>query len=370
MRNIARITLPLALAALVTACTSAPPRGPCTEGGPGAPLDSVCGFENPEDIEYVEGSEIVVVSNMRFDGRDPTGLTRGGYLATLVPATGEVRRIWPASDAQDDGARPLLGDPVCAAPPAGAFYPHGLTSAVRDGATLVYVVAHQGEAGGREAVEIFEVTRADTATRLRWRGCVPMPPGTSGNDAAVTPDGEIVVSNYQPSMSLWYTIKANVLGMNTGDVRAWLPGRGWRSVPRTDARQANGIAVSRDGSTFFYSETATGEVHRARRVDGGALASVDVGGNPDGLAWSGRGTLLVATHTGGAALLPCALGRAPCRTSWEIHEIDPATLAVRLLLAHDGDLVGAVSAPLVIGNRLYLASIYDDRIGVAALPER
>jgi hypothetical protein len=271
---------------------------------------------------------------------------------------------------RDADVEPRLGDPVCAGPPAGAFYPHGLTSAVRDGATLAYVIGHQGEAGGREAVEIFEVTGAGPATRLGWHGCVPMPAGASGNDVAVAPDGEIVVSNYQPSMSLWYTVKAQVLGMNTGDVRAWLPGRGWRSVPRTAARQANGVAVSRDGLTLFYSELATGAVHRSRRADGGALASIDVGGFPDNLAWSGRGTLLVATHTGGAGLLFCAFGRTPCRTSWEIHEIDPATLAARPLFTHDGEVVGAVSTPLVVGDRLYLASIFDDRIGVTTLPER
>ena len=77
-----------------------------------------------------------------------------------------------------------------------------------------------------------------------------------------------------------------------------------------------------------------------------------MGGNPDKLAWTRRGKLLVATHTQGAALLLCALGRAPCRTSWEIHEIEPETMASRLIRSHYGSIIGAVSTPLEVDGCL------------------
>jgi hypothetical protein len=360
----------LGLAALCAACGDEPPRGPCRTDGP---IGTLCGFQNPEDIEYVAGGEVIVAANMRFDGRDD-GAVRGGYLSALALATGRTHRLWPtdppAAAVAADATDATLGDPVCRTPPAGAFYPHGITTAVREGRTLVYAIGHAGEAGGREAIELLELTGRGPAARLVWRGCVPMPPRAMGNDLAVAPDGEIVVSNYQPTMSLWHTVKANVLRLSTGEVLAWRPDRGWRTLPGTAARQANGIAVSADGRFVYYSEIASGFVYRISRDGAGERAAVEIGGNPDNFTWSGRGTLLIATHTGGVALVACAFGRAPCRTPWEIHEIDPTSLEARRILAGDGDVLGAVSTPAIVGDQLYLASIFDDRIGVLPLPAR
>jgi hypothetical protein len=352
---------------LALACENRP-RAACGRGG--GTIGTICGFENPEDIESVTDADLLVASNMRFDGRDDPGAIRGGYLSGLTPASAAVRRLWPdpTAEASHD---PALGDPVCLTPPAGGvFYPHGLTSTTRDGRSLLYTIGHQGEAGGREAVEIFEIVGRGAAARVIWRACVPTRVHVMANDIAVAPDGEIVVSNYQPSVSLWHVVKANVLGLPTGDVQAWSRERGWRVVPGTAAGLPNGVAVSADGRFVYYSESGTGLVHRVARDGTGERGSVDVGGNPDNFTWSGRGTLLVATHTGGARLLACAFGRSPCRTSWEIYEIDPTSMAARLLVAGDGEVLGAVSTPAIVGASLYLASVYDDRIGVLPLPPR
>jgi hypothetical protein len=360
------LALVVAVAAFSTACGSRP-RAACGSGGA---IATVCGFDNPEDIEYVASADLLVASNMRFDGRDVPGAIRGGYLSGLAPASGATHRLWP--DATDESSpRPALGDPVCLTPPSsGVLYPHGITSATRDDRSLLYVIGHQGEAGGREAVEIFEIVRRGPAARLKWRACVPVRARVMANDIAIAPDGEIIVSNYQPTTSLWHTIKGNALGLSTGDVQAWSPGRGWRIIPGTTARLPNGVAVSADGRFVYYSELGTGLAYRVARDGSGEPASVAIGGNPDNFAWSGRGTLLLATHTGGAALLACAFGRSPCRTPWEIYEIDPTSMAAPLLLAGDGEVLGAVSTPAVVGPNLYLASIFDDRIGVLPLPAR
>jgi hypothetical protein len=343
------------------------PRGPCATTGP---IGTVCGFENPEDIEYLPAANIVLVSNMRMRDRGPDGATIGGFLSMLDLGTGAVRTVWP-TDGADVAFDPLLADPVCTMPPrSGTFHPHGLTATAVDGRTIVHVVGHEPPDGGREAIEVFEVTGGGAATHVVWKGCVPIEAGVTGNDVTVADDGEVIMSNYQPSASVWHTIKANALGMATGDVRAWRRGRGWQRIPHTVARQPNGVAVSADGTALFFAEIGTGEVHRVSRRDPGPPSSVDVGGNPDNLAWTPRGTLLVATHTGGAAFLPCVFGYAPCRTSWEIHEIDPETMTSTLLFAGDGEALGAVSTPLVIGETMYLGSVFDDRIGVVRLPAR
>jgi len=165
---------------------------------------------------------------------------------------------------------------------------------------------------------------------------------------------------------LYYTLKGG-LGWNTGDVMAWVRGRGWRHLPGTAAPSPNGVLASPDGKTVFYAESGSGRVSRVPRAGvpaGHAAEHVTIGGNPDNLSISPRGTILAATHTDGAAFLLCTLGRLPCGTGWSIFEIDPATLRATLLLHHDGSTVGGVASAAEFNGRLYFGAVFDDRIGV------
>jgi hypothetical protein len=305
---------------------------------------------------------------------------RGGSIAALPldPAAQKgatPRRLWPSGDRTRDrsvsGA--LAGDPSCTSPPARhTFAPHGVTSASTDtpGVVRIAVVGH----GVREAIELFDLSGAGNDASLTWRGCVPLPPHTVGNDVSIAPDGEIIVSNYMPAMEGWlglyYTIKSG-LGANTGDVMAWRRDQGWRHLPGTAAPCPNGVLASRDGATVFYAETGSGQVTRVPRA--GATAGqvpdrVKIGGNPDNLSLSPRGTILAATHTDGAALLLCNFGRLPCRTGWSLFEIDPASLRATQLLHHDGSVVGAVASAAEFDGRIYFGAIFDDRIAVWRKP--
>jgi hypothetical protein len=127
------------------------------------------------------------------------------------------------------------------------------------------------------------------------------------------------------------------------------------------------VFVSPDGTGVFYAETGSGRVSRVTRLGaapGQGAAHVSIGGNPDNLSLSPRGTILAATHTDGAAFLLCAFGRRPCRTGWSIFEIDPANLRATLLLHHDGSTVGAVASAAEFDGRMYFGAVFDDRIGV------
>ncbi len=344
---------------LALGCSKPAPRGPCSLDGP---VGTICGFENPEDLDHITTSGVVVVSDLRmWNGKVPGG----GFLSAFVPGSIEVRKIWPLGAPTDARPDPALGDPSCTAPPASdAFYPHGLASAPHGETSLLYVVAHAGPTGGREAVEIFEISGRGKKAVATWKACIPTPEHVQGNDAAVAPDGELVVSNYQPDGSEWRAIYSVLLGKITGDVIAWKPGRGWRHLEESAARHANGVAVSTDGRSVFYAELGSGRVFRIPREGGGTAAFVNVGGKPDNLSWTARGTLLVATHTAVARFILCANGLLPCRTSWEIHEIHPDRMTERLVLSHRGDRIGAVSSALEVGDRMYLGSVFDDRIGV------
>lgn len=355
------------IATLAVGCSTAP-RGACDPDPAPGTVGSICGFANPEDVEVVRTAGLLLVSEMRRG-------SSGGMLAALpldpaLQKTAAPRRLWPTGERhRDSGGSALTGDAGCmTAPDPQAFAPHGLTSAPGDraGITRVAVVAH----GQREAVELFDLTGSGETATLSWTGCVPLPPDTVGNDVSFAPDGEIIVSNYMPAMAGWhglyYTLKGGV-GLNTGDVMAWSRGRGWRHLPGTTAPSPNGVLVSPDGAEIFYAETGSGQVSRVPRAGASGNRSAEyvaIGGNPDNLSLSPRGTILAATHTDGAAFLLCAFGRTPCRTGWSIFEIDPATLRSTLLLHHDGRIVGGVASAAEYDGRIYLGAVFDDRIGV------
>jgi hypothetical protein len=349
-----------AISLALVGCLSGSPRPPCSDDGS---IHTLCGFENPEDLEYVERADIVLVSNMRSENE-----RHGGYVAGFVPGTRDVFRLWPHDDGGAAAPDPALGVASCSKPPgASVFRPHGLTSRQRpDGsdATLIFVTAHAGEDGGREAVEIFDLTGSGRDARLVWKACIPMPPSVQGNDLAVSADGTVVVSNFRPDASLVHTLEASLLGSVTGDMIAWRAANGWSHVADTKSAIANGVALSGDGRMLFYSESMTGSIHRLPLDGSGGAISIEIDGNPDNLSWTKRGTLLVASHTAGYAFAACLFGRRPCTTSWAVFEIDPNTLTVHKVLSHDGSRLGAVSTALQVGDSLLLGSVFDDRIGI------
>ncbi len=355
------------LAAWLAAGCAGTPRGPCESKPPPGTLGTVCGFANPEDVEAVPVAGVLLVSEMRRPGASEGGAIASISIDAQGDVTGTPRRLWPSGDWARDVD--LAGDPACTKP-AGAdeFAPHGIVHGRGDrlGVPRVAVVVH----GARERIELFDLVGEGQRATLTWRGCVFLPDGTAGNDVALAEDGELFVTNYQPTMkglgALYYMLKGG-LGRRTGDIMAWRRGQGWRRLPGTEAPNPNGVAISADGRAIFYAETGSGRIVRVSPQ--GAEESkepewVSIRGNPDNLAWSSRGTLLVATHTDGAAFFLCAFGRLPCRTGWSLFEIDPGTLRATELLHHEGETLGAVASATEVNGRYYLGAVFDDRIGV------
>ncbi|TFH22414.1 MAG: hypothetical protein E4H03_08475 [Myxococcales bacterium] len=351
---------------LIASACAGDPRPPCDSLGE---IPTLCGLRNPEDLAYAPDAGIVIVSSMRWDSDRETA---GGFLSAVTADEGAIVRLWPPSpDAVAAESDTTLGDPGCTEPPeANAFYPHGIAVADRDNGTFVYVVGHRGALGGREAVEIFKLAgRRESAKlmKLIWKACVPTPGAVLANDVAPHNDGGFIASNYLPDRSLWHTIRSALLGTKTGNVIRWRPDEGWSEVDNTESALANGVALTRDGETLFYTETMTGKLYRLRLDAIAGRIAVDIGGNPDGLTWTSRGTLLVATHTSGSVFMLCALGKRPCTTGWAVYEVDPVTLATSQVLEHDGSELGAVATALEANGVMYLGSVYDDRIGAIPL---
>ncbi len=360
---IARSALTLALGLPLLACGDAP-RGPCRAPAPGE-LGSVCGFRHPEDVEAVPRAGVLLVSEMRRGGDPPGGSLAALALATGGAPAGAPRRIWPAGGDAGAGA----GDPACAGPPAAAtFAPHGIAAGApgADGAIPVAAVSH----GARETVELFALRGAGGAAALRWRGCVPLPPGATGNDVALGRAGELFVSDYAPASGGLRSLLSSVqggLGLDTGRVLRWQPERGWSPVPGSEGPNPNGVLLADGGASVWASYTGTGAVARIP-LAGGAPARFEVAGHPDNLARGARGEVLVAVHTSGWRSLGCHLLARTCRSPWALLSLQPESGRGRVLVSDDGAVVGGVSSASVAGDYVYLGAVRGDRIGVWRAP--
>jgi len=311
-------------------------------------LATICGFDHPEDLDLAAEAGILVVSEMSILGSR-------GALAAIEPRGGRPRRLWPLGDGRDFAPDRRFGDPACAPPDAATFAPHGLTVARGD---QLVVVNH----GGRESLELFALEGRGATARAIWRGCIELPSGTSGNDVVVAPNGDLLVTNYLPSLlSFWGGLKV-LLGMETGDVLSWRRDRGWEHVPGSESSGPNGIVVSPDGQWMLFSETGTGKVVRLAR-DSSRRDEVEIGGAPDNLTWTNDGRVLATSHDSLLAFFTsCRRGKS-CPAPWTLFEIDPRSLAAETLLHHDGTRIGTVTTALQVGSDIWLGAILSDRIG-------
>ena len=357
----------LLAAALALACGGGEPRGPCQPAPPPGSLGTVCGFENPEDVAWVPAAQLLLVSQMRH-----ADAAAGGSLAALtLGAAGEPmappRRLWPPSmAAAERGTLPTSGDPACSDPPDPArFSPHGLAAGAPapDGEIPVAVVGH----GVREAVELFALRGAGEAATLRWKGCVPLPGNSTGNDVWLGEDGGLWVTNYQPALGglrgLYYMIVGG-LGLPTGEVLRWRSSS-WESVPGTRGANPNGLVLMPGGESLAVAFTGAGSVGlRPLGPGDGPARDTKVGGHPDNLTLSSRATLLVVVHSSGLASLRCRFGALPCASPGQLIEIDPATGVASERFSHDGSGIGGLASVAEVGDRLYFGAVYDDRIGL------
>jgi len=347
------------LALVLCSCASgtSTPRPTCSGDGD---VGTLCGFDNPEDVAYVPGYDLLLVSNLWLN-------QHGGYLSSIAPGGGEPVRMWPGGKSASVGTGEIqrhtaLGEPGCPNPSPDGFAPHGVYVDTRDPAVpLLYVVNH----GGREAVEIFSFGRHGDETVLFWTACIELPPGTSGNDVVVAPDGEVIVSNYMPpTWKTWSNVKT-LLGWNTGDILAWNREQRWRTISGTEASAPNGVEISADGEWVYYSSTGGRSLSRIAR-SGGKAQTVTVEGMPDNLTWTNRGTLLLASHDSPWAFAKCTR-EAPCRSPWRVLEVDATSLTPTTIFQHDGTSIGAVASALEAKNTMYFSAVFDDRIGYRRL---
>jgi len=363
------ILTPIAFLAMALAMLSGPRPG-CDPHAPRGKVATLCGFENPADVENAAGAGLLLVSQRRRE-RDGSG---GSIMALTVSRSGPSRpwRIWPTGDVKKDIGRkrglPLLGDRECGAPPSSAsFSPLGLAarSDLIKGVVRVAVVS----TGERSAVDLFDVVGRGHRARMIWRGCVRLPTNLAGNDVALMGAQEFVVaSDTRIARGLdgaYYRVFQR-FGSTTGHLALWKRGKGWSALAGTVGPTVSGVALIDGGSTVLFSEGNTGEIKRLawkRNALRTTRERVHVGGRPDNLSIGADGNALLITHLNSVASDLCKLGNLSCRSDWSLIEIDPRTMEPRQLLRHNGSAVGEVTSVAQMGGYYFFGAAFDDRIG-------
>jgi hypothetical protein len=327
---------------------------PIIECEPSNGLTPVCGFQNPEDLAWVPDSDWIIVSQFGvMDGSRP------GNLALFERNQETLQVVFPQ---ETTGAAPPVagwGEADCSMP-GQEFAPHGLDLArLGDGRLRLLVVNH----GGRESVEMFEVSNTSPRPEIHWRGCVMGPEDAYFNDLVNLSDGGFLATHMMPKSAQFFEQLKGLLGFDTGHVMRWSRGDGFSSVPGTDSPFPNGIEISADEKVIYLNIYMASEVRKIRLFDGELLATANVA-SPDNITWGSDNRLLVASHTDGLTeLLACQeLDKGACGFSFEIVELDSNTMARTTLLRHRGPPMGAATVALQLGSRIYMGSFAGDRI--------
>ena len=324
----------------------------CQPEGPARPI---CGFTNPEDLVPLPGDGALLAGEY---GRDAEH--HSGGLVLLDLETEQVRRVYRGGEGPARWEAGW-GAPGCTAPPSAAFNSHGLDLVRRDDGRLALLAVQHG---GREAVEIFEVSGAGGDWAVEWRGCVPAPASASLNDVAALPDGSFFTTKMY-DLSERPDFSQGMPTTPTGYALLWSPADGYTKVGGSDGVIPNGIAASPDGRLVYMNVAGGDHVRKIEVATGRELGRARVPA-PDNVTWSPDGVLLVASARPGGPDDFAACGRVvqgPCRLPFAIVAVDPDTMqALGPVYESSGTPMGAGTVGLQIGRELFIGSFQGDRI--------
>jgi hypothetical protein len=309
----------------------------------------------------VPGTRWVIVS----------GFEPGGGISLLDTRSLTLRR-WYAR-APGIGPARKLGSENCPGPPdAEQMDTQGLSlRELGPGRSRLYAVNH----GGRESIEIFDVTSRTGIPSPMWRGCVLMPPGDAANAVASYEDGTILAT----VLNRPGTTKADfVRGKATGGVYEWHPGAtGFHLLPGTELPGDNGLETSPDGRFFYAVAFGTQQiVMYARHGTRGPLRKATAPGfMPDNIRWEGD-RLVAAGMTydepacgGIRRIIDGEADPMLCHRGYVVASVDPRTLRFSVLAyAEPNPVFNGVTTGLIVGSRLWLGSYQADRVAYRELP--
>lgn len=319
----------------------------------------ICGLQRPEDLEIMPGEKLILISEY--------GSLNGavsGRLTSYRIADGEIERLFPQPDiaSQEDTGKPGWGDAACPGPPGAVFDPHGIYHNATIAPQRLFVVNH----GGRESIELFEISLIDNGRRaaLTWRGCVLAPDGAWFNDVVSAPDGKIIVSHMMSrDLNHDQLIQIEHSKQATGYVLEWSMPTGWQQVKNSEGALTNGIEISADGSILFINYYLGDEVIALERASGKILWRATIPG-PDNSSWAPDGRLLVTSHRDDlSAVMHCSESAAAfCPVRYAVVAVNPQSGKQSTLITGGGAPMGGATVAVQQDKTLYLGSFAGNRM--------
>ena len=269
-----------ALALVASASTYAAQEAPACAAGTG--YTPICGMAPPEDLVLSPDAGFLFLSTT-------PGLANShrSRLRTMDLVSHQVSDMFIEYQAE-----PGWGEVSCKASSA-TLGAHGIHLSTRvDGRSQLLVVNHNG----REAVEFLEPVRDGNGWKAIWRGCVESQDDSMLNDVAATPDGGFVVT----AMFSFSAMKADphleklLDGRATGHLLAWKPTQGLRRLVASEAPGPNGVQVSQDGQSVWFSAWPGKGIWQYDLQQQKVVRKVTLDFLPDNLSWTMDGHLLTA----------------------------------------------------------------------------
>lgn len=363
--NLFTVGLVVSLATLMIACSAdAPAVADC---GARDGITPLCKFKNPEDAVVLANGQIIVSQMGNLEERSP------GSLALFDPDTGAVARLFGEGYSPSDPGDTRWGNLDCKQNPREFLSPHGISLLKRADDRLQLMVVNHGR---RESVEFFEVFVNEGQVSTVWRGCVRAPHKEFLNDLVALPDGGFIASNMFATrgpklFGLHFGAFKALLGMDSGYLIEWHPWQAVTVVPGSEGPFPNGLAISPDGRFIYQNLYGADEVRKLDRQKGVVVASVAVA-KPDNTTIDAKGRLLVASQKMSLMDLKDCVDEPDrsCLLPFEIVQIDPDTMAHKVVFDHAGPPMGAGTVAVQHGDNLVMGSFLGDRMIVAPYSDR
>lgn len=310
---------------------------------------SIRGLNNAEDMVQIGDTKWVLTGNLG----DKSWKEGGLYLIDSESLEWKKAEI-DFSGTPDEGYEEIA-DPEL-------FSSHGIAVKQIDANVFeVYAVNH----GGRESVEVFDLTVQDDAPEIVWKGSVPTPDGMTGNSVAPLSDGFLVtIPMTKNNLGTFLDFLA---GRPTGTIYKWTAQDGFREIPGARLAGNNGIAVSPDEKWAFVNGYSSRSVTRISLTDEQIEpVTARLSFLPDNTRYSADGSLLVTgqdTNILTVVLLTNGTGIGVSPSDTAVAKIDPGTMEITDVLSLPKfRAFGGGTTAIYIGNDLWISSFRAQRI--------